>query len=73
MLMWMLRLGAVSTLLSEPLVSGFTTAASFHVLASQLKDLFGVRIDKWSGNFKVVYVSMNRSFRALCKVRSRLR
>ncbi|KAM3955755.1 solute carrier family 26 member prestin [Aphomia sociella] len=55
MLMWMLRLGAVSSLLSEPLVSGFTTAASFHVLASQLKDLFGVKIPKLSGNYKVVF------------------
>ncbi|KAJ8711244.1 hypothetical protein PYW07_008486 [Mythimna separata] len=54
-LMWILRLGAVSTLLSEPLVSGFTTAASFHVLASQLKDLFGVQIAKLSGNFKVIF------------------
>ncbi|XP_059054806.1 prestin [Achroia grisella] len=55
MLMWMLRLGAVSSLLSEPLVSGFTTAASFHVLASQLKDLFGVKIPKLSGNYKVIF------------------
>ncbi|CAG5047199.1 unnamed protein product [Parnassius apollo] len=53
-LMWILRLGAVSTLLSEPLVSGFTTAASFHVLASQLKDLFGVKIQKVGPKYKVV-------------------
>ncbi|XP_053616851.1 prestin isoform X2 [Plodia interpunctella] len=54
MLMWTLRLGAVSTLLSEPLVSGFTTAASFHVLASQLKDLLGVKLPKTSGNYKII-------------------
>ncbi|XP_052757673.1 prestin isoform X2 [Galleria mellonella] len=54
-LMWVLRLGAVSSLLSEPLVSGFTTAASFHVLASQLKDLFGVKIPKLSGNYKIIF------------------
>ncbi|XP_013167653.1 PREDICTED: solute carrier family 26 member 6 isoform X2 [Papilio xuthus] len=53
-IMWMLRLGAVSTLLSEPLVSGFTTAASFQVLSSQLKDLFGVKISKIGPNYKVV-------------------
>ncbi|XP_045770048.1 prestin isoform X2 [Maniola jurtina] len=53
--MWILRLGAVSTLLSEPLVSGFTTAASFHVLASQLKDLFGIRLPKLGSNYKVVF------------------
>ncbi|XP_049879425.1 solute carrier family 26 member 10 isoform X2 [Pectinophora gossypiella] len=54
MIMWALRLGAVSTLLSEPLVSGFTTAASFQVLASQLKDLFGIHLPKHSGNYKVI-------------------
>ncbi|CAK1541865.1 unnamed protein product [Leptosia nina] len=53
-LMWVLRLGAVSTLLSEPLVSGFTTAASLHVLASQVKDLFGIRLPKLGSNYKVV-------------------
>ncbi|KAF9796632.1 hypothetical protein SFRURICE_012725 [Spodoptera frugiperda] len=53
-MMWTLRLGAVSTLLSEPLVSGFTTAASFHVLASQLKDLFGVKLVKLPPNYKVI-------------------
>ncbi|CAH2052661.1 unnamed protein product, partial [Iphiclides podalirius] len=52
--MWALRLGALSTLLSEPLVSGFTTAASFQVLSSQLKDLFGVKIHKLGPNYKVV-------------------
>ncbi|XP_039751881.1 prestin isoform X2 [Pararge aegeria] len=54
-IMWILRLGAVSTLLSEPLVSGFTTAASFHVLASQLKDLFGIKLPKLGSNYKVVF------------------
>ncbi|CAG9558930.1 unnamed protein product [Danaus chrysippus] len=53
--MWVLRLGAVSTLLSEPLVSGFTTAASFHVMASQLKDLFGVRLPHLGSNYKVIF------------------
>ncbi|XP_022120011.2 prestin isoform X1 [Pieris rapae] len=54
-MMWVLRLGAVSTLLSEPLVSGFTTAASLHVLASQVKDLFGIRLPKLGSNYKVVF------------------
>lgn len=52
--MWLFRMGAISSLLSDPLVSGFTTAASFHVLASQLKDLFGVQLPKRKGNFKVI-------------------
>ncbi|XP_041972434.1 prestin isoform X2 [Aricia agestis] len=66
-IMWALRLGAVSTLLSEPLVSGFTTAASFHVMASQLKDIFGVRIPKTGPNYKVVLtlIEMGRNISAL--------
>ncbi|KPJ13049.1 Prestin [Papilio machaon] len=59
-IMWILRLGAVSTLLSEPLVSGFTTAASFQVLSSQLKDLFGVKIRKTGPNYKVVLVNLRQ-------------
>ncbi|KAI5642584.1 sulfate permease family domain-containing protein [Phthorimaea operculella] len=54
-IMWVLRLGAVSSILSEPLVSGFTTAASFHVLTSQLKDLFGIKLPKLPSNFKIIY------------------
>ncbi|XP_075983517.1 prestin-like isoform X2 [Anticarsia gemmatalis] len=55
LIMWMLRLGAVSTLLSEPLVSGFTTGASFQVCASQLKDLFGIKLPRLPTNFKVIF------------------
>lgn len=51
------RMGALSSLLSEPLVSGFTTAAAVHVLVSQIKDLLGVRIPRHKGAFKVIYVS----------------
>lgn len=50
------RMGALSSLLSEPLVSGFTTAAAVHVLVSQIKDLLGVRIPRHKGAFKVIYV-----------------
>lgn len=57
-IMWIMRLGAVSTLLSEPLVSGFTTAASFHVLSSQLKDLFGIKLPKLGSNYKVVFTAI---------------
>ncbi|XP_053680750.1 prestin [Anopheles nili] len=48
------RLGMLSSLLSEPLVSGFTTAAAVHVMVSQLKDLLGVSIPRYKGNFKVI-------------------
>ncbi|XP_051175474.1 solute carrier family 26 member 10-like isoform X2 [Leptopilina boulardi] len=52
--MYILRLGVISSLLSETLVSGFTTAAAVHVLTSQIKDLFGLQLQKRKGLFKVI-------------------
>ncbi|XP_044260384.1 prestin-like isoform X1 [Tribolium madens] len=51
LVMYFLRLGVVSTLLSETLVNGFTCASAFHVVSSQIKDLFGIPIKKRRGNF----------------------
>lgn len=53
--MSIMRLGTFSSLLSEPLVSGFTTAAAVHVLISQLKDLLGVSIPRYKGAFKNIF------------------
>lgn len=53
--MSLIRLGTLSALLSEPLVSGFTTAAAIHVLVSQLKDLLGVSIPRYKGAFKNIF------------------
>ncbi|XP_050313181.1 prestin-like isoform X2 [Anthonomus grandis grandis] len=55
LVMFALRLGAVSNLLSDNLVSGFTCASAFHVVSSQLKDLLGLSIGKRRGNFSFVY------------------
>ncbi|XP_058460460.1 solute carrier family 26 member 6 [Malaya genurostris] len=52
LIMSVIRLGTLSALLSEPLVSGFTTAAAIHVLVSQMKDLLGVSIPRYKGAFK---------------------
>ncbi|XP_033223043.1 solute carrier family 26 member 10-like isoform X3 [Belonocnema kinseyi] len=52
--MYLLQLGVISSLLSETLVSGFTTGAAVHVLTSQIKDLFGLKLDKRKGLFKVI-------------------
>ncbi|XP_055536132.1 solute carrier family 26 member 6 [Wyeomyia smithii] len=52
LIMSLIRLGTLSALLSEPLVSGFTTAAAIHVLVSQMKDLLGVSIPRYKGSFK---------------------
>ncbi|XP_049825234.1 prestin-like isoform X2 [Aethina tumida] len=54
LVMYVMRLGLVSTLLSATLVDGFTTAAAFHVASSQLKDMFGIPIPKRRGNFSFI-------------------
>lgn len=48
------RMGIVATLLSDALVSGFTTGAAIHVFTSQVKDLFGLTLPKFPGNFDVL-------------------
>lgn len=55
--MYVLHLGLISSLLSDALVSGFTTGAAVHVFTSQIKDLLGLELIKRRGIFKVVYVS----------------
>lgn len=54
--MYVLRLGIISTLLSETLVSGFTTGAAIHVFTSQVKDILGIKLTPVVGNFKIVLV-----------------
>ncbi|XP_061401895.1 prestin [Musca vetustissima] len=53
--MGFLRLGTLSSLLSDPLVNGFTTGAACHVVTSQLKDVFGVSVPRHKGAFKIIY------------------
>uniref|UniRef100_A0A0C9QAC9 SLC26A5 protein n=1 Tax=Fopius arisanus TaxID=64838 RepID=A0A0C9QAC9_9HYME len=60
--MYVLRLGVISSLLSETLVSGFTTAAAVHVFTSQIKDLLGIHLPRRRGLLKVVYVSIYSTF-----------
>uniref|UniRef100_A0A8B9Q6V8 Solute carrier family 26 member 6 n=1 Tax=Apteryx owenii TaxID=8824 RepID=A0A8B9Q6V8_APTOW len=45
----LLQFGFVVTYLSDPLVRGYTTAASVHVLISQLKYVFGISLGEHSG------------------------
>lgn len=56
------RLGTLSSLLSDPLVNGFTTGAACHVVTSQLKDVFGVSVPRHKGAFKIIYTVID-----LCK------
>lgn len=59
LIMFVLRLGIISSLLSETLVSGFTTGAAIHVFTSQVKDLLGIKLTPTVGNFKVILVSVS--------------
>ncbi|KAJ1523977.1 hypothetical protein ONE63_010523 [Megalurothrips usitatus] len=47
------RLGVLSNLLSDPLVSGFSVGAAFHAFTSQLKDVLGVSLPGRRGAFNV--------------------
>lgn len=53
----LLQFGFVVTYLSDPLVRGYTTAASVHVLVSQLKNVFGVSLGEHSGPLSLFVVS----------------
>lgn len=55
--MYIFRLGVISSLLSEALVSGFTTAAGVHVFTSQIKEIFGLTLPPITGYFKVINVN----------------
>lgn len=50
-------MGKVASLLSESLVNGFTTGSAVHVLVSQLKDLFGVKVQRHKGLFQIINVN----------------
>ncbi|XP_023238654.1 solute carrier family 26 member 6-like [Centruroides sculpturatus] len=56
LLMGILHLGTLTVLLSDNLVSGFSTGAAVHVATSQMKDLFDINIGKYNGPFKLIYV-----------------
>ncbi|KAK6621366.1 hypothetical protein RUM43_011672 [Polyplax serrata] len=49
------RLGSLSVLLSRTLVSGFTTGAAVHVFTSQVRNLLGITVQKYSGPLKIIY------------------
>ncbi|OPJ72065.1 solute carrier family 26 member 6 [Patagioenas fasciata monilis] len=58
----LLQFGFVVTYLSDPLVRGYTTAASVHVLVSQLKNVFGVSVGEYSGP-----LSLFKTFIEICR------
>ncbi|XP_015604071.1 solute carrier family 26 member 6 isoform X2 [Cephus cinctus] len=59
LVMYVFRLGIISTLLSETLVNGFTTGAAIYVLMSQIKDLLGLKLPPQKGLFKLIFTSID--------------
>ncbi|KAM4030985.1 pendrin-like [Anomaloglossus baeobatrachus] len=50
-----LQIGFIVRYLGEPLVGGFTTAAAFQVLVSQIKQLLNVPTDNYNGILSIIY------------------
>ena len=66
----LLRVGKFAWILSDILVSGYTTAAAIHVAISQLDSLFGLDLESYSGVLVIPYVrnritQQNNSFQIL--------
>ncbi|XP_057179441.1 chloride anion exchanger-like [Triplophysa rosa] len=53
--MGLLQVGFIVMYLSDTLISGFTTAAAVHILVSQLKFIFGLKVPGYSGPLAIVY------------------
>jgi len=60
--MGLLNLGVLSSLLSDSLISGFTTGAAMHVFASQVPQLLGVKVTKFTGVGRLVKVNNTVGF-----------
>ncbi|KAK1801125.1 hypothetical protein P4O66_022828 [Electrophorus voltai] len=58
LLLGLVQFGFVVTYLSEPLVRGYTTAASIHVIVSQLKYIFGINPHRYSGPLSLLYTML---------------
>ncbi|KAG7456243.1 hypothetical protein MATL_G00249690 [Megalops atlanticus] len=54
--MGLLQVGFLVRYLSDPLVGGFTTAAAFHVLISQIRIILSVPTNNHNGFFSIAYV-----------------
>ena len=57
--MGLVHLGFVTSYLSRPLVSGFTTGAAFIVFTSQVKYFFGIQPPRYVGALALPKVSPN--------------
>ncbi|XP_076332259.1 sulfate transporter-like isoform X2 [Tachypleus tridentatus] len=55
-MMGVFRLGKVGILMSPPLASGFTTGAAVQVMTSQIQYVLSLKLPRFSGPFKIVYL-----------------
>ena len=55
------RLGFVTTYMSDPLVSGFTTGAAVHVFTSQIKNILGLKIKRFPNLYQIFNVSNEKN------------
>ncbi|XP_040264600.1 solute carrier family 26 member 6-like [Bufo bufo] len=66
LILGLVQFGFVVTYLSEPLVRGYTTAATIHVTVSQLKHIFGLPLSERSQPLSLIY-SLVSLFRRIHK------
>lgn len=50
------RFKIITTYMPDSLIKGFTTGAAFHVALSQIDDIMGVNIPRFSGIGNLIYV-----------------
>ncbi|XP_078545083.1 solute carrier family 26 member 10-like isoform X1 [Lissotriton helveticus] len=62
--MFILQLGFLSTYLSEPIVKAFTNAAAFHVMISQIQNMLGLPLPRFTGSF-TIFKTLASVFKAL--------
>ncbi|XP_069509709.1 solute carrier family 26 member 10-like [Ambystoma mexicanum] len=62
--MFFLQLGFLATYLSEPIVKAFTNAAAFHVMISQLQNMLGLPLPRFTGSF-TIFKTLASVFKAL--------
>ncbi|KAL4229848.1 hypothetical protein ACF0H5_010240 [Mactra antiquata] len=66
--MGLLRLGFVTTYMSDPLIAGFTTGTAVHVGTSQVKYILGLKIPRTDGLFQVIKVQVNQRFKKKLRI-----
>jgi len=57
--MGMVRLGSITAILTDVLISAFTVGASMHVFTSQIKHILSVKVGKFIGAGRIVKIWIN--------------